>query len=860
VPQVAVGLGAAFTGFTAAMAASPLLAAAVQIGASVALSAAAKALAPRPQSQAQTVSVRAPVVPRDIVYGRVRKGGVLIFAHRTRNDGKDFLHLIYALAGHQVQAIEAVYFDGEEAINVTQGTRSAKYQDSLQWDVRLGTATQSAIANAFLPTSVWGADHRCLGVPLLYIRLRGEADDYPNGIPNVTVLLRGRNEIFDPRTNSTGWTTNAALCLADYLAWSRFGLGLGYGAEGGIDTATLIAAANVCDEQVARAPGTQPNPGLQIFPVVGAPSGTGVTEPRYTCNGVLSTAASPKENVEALLTAMGGRAIYTADRWRIYAAAYTPPTVALTAADIRENGINVQTRRSIADNFNRVRGQFVAPENDWQPDDFPAYTSATYLAEDQGIESWRDIALPMTISAGTAQRLAKIELERTRRQQVVQVSGMLSAWRAQVGDTVTLDYPRWGWFQKPFEVRKVMLAIQDGALVPELTLAEASPLQYDWNATEEQIYAAAPQTSLPDPFQIGSPGAPVIAEELYLTRTGTVEAKAVITWPASEGPFVSGYEVQWRKTAGGLSPPNLAWTTLVSTTELRAEQLAMESGARMEWRVQAVNTFGARSEWASASRTIVGLNALPVALTGVTIQSNGNMAVLKWGLPADLDVRIGGRVLIRHSASNTPSWANSVTVDEVAGSTTTATVPLKPGTYLLRASDSRGFLGPVTGVSTKGATWVPFVNVSTITESPTFPGAKTNVTVVSSTLRLTSPSLVGVYTFNAGLDLGSEQAVRLRSVIDVSAISLTTTIDQRTDLIDTWPDFDGTEGADTDAIVEVRTTDDNPAGSPTWSAWTRLDATEEAFRGAQFRVRLLSRSADFVPAVLALSVRVDEVA
>jgi hypothetical protein len=248
-----------------------------------------------------------------------------------------------------------------------------------------------------------------------------------------------------------------------------------------------------------------------------------------------------------------------------------------------------------------------------------------------------------------------------------------------------------------------------------------------------------------------------------------------------------------------------------------------------------------------------------VALTSVTIQTNGNNAILKWALSADVDVRIGGRIQIRHSASASPSWSNSVSMDEVAGSSTTAAVPLKPGTYLLRAVDSSGIPGPVVMVETKGATWVPFANVDQIDEHPSWTGTKTNVSIDGSSIKLTNVANPGTYAFAGALDLGLEKAVRLRSVIDVSAITLNSTIDDRDDPVDLWFDFDDTEGAEIDVIVEARTTDDDPGGTPTWGPWTRLDATETAFWGAEFRARLLSYSADYNPVVSALSVIVDEV-
>ena len=207
----------------------------------------------------------------------------------------------------------------------------------------------------------------------------------------------------------------------------------------------------------------------------------------------------------------------------------------------------------MSSNFNGVRGQFVSPENDWQPDDFPAYASDVYLAEDGGEQKWRDISLPFTISAAMAQRLAKIELERARRQMTVRLSGKLSAWAATVGDVVTLSYARWGFAAKPFEVQGVSLdltASGDGVLLlPELVLRETSPLVYDWTASEEQIYAAAPRTALPRAHDIPAPGPPQVTEEIYVTRDGGgLKVLAKITWAAAPSGFVAAYQLQARRS------------------------------------------------------------------------------------------------------------------------------------------------------------------------------------------------------------------------------------------------------------------------------------------------------------------------
>ena len=70
-------------GVAAAFAATGLVGFAASFGASMLLSAAAQAMMPAPslgqmEMKARTVTVREPVMPREMVYGQVRKGGVIV--------------------------------------------------------------------------------------------------------------------------------------------------------------------------------------------------------------------------------------------------------------------------------------------------------------------------------------------------------------------------------------------------------------------------------------------------------------------------------------------------------------------------------------------------------------------------------------------------------------------------------------------------------------------------------------------------------------------------------------------------------------------------------------------------------------
>lgn len=848
---------------TAVIGSAFLAKAALSIVGSLLLSAASQALAPKPKMPVQQnfgvrVSQRAALVPREMVYGRTRKGGTIIFMH-TSGAGNSILDLVITVAAHRVQKIGAIYFDGVAAIadGATEGT-GRWAGNAFVWRA-LGGDDQTAFASslgAFL-SELWSPAHRLRGVAAIHLRLiynqSGGQDVWPTGLPNITFDVEGKNDIFDPRTDTVGYTENAALCLADYMTHPVYGLSAVIGQD--IDEDDLIASANICAESVLL-------------------SGGG-SEARYTCNGIVSLDQSRQAIIQSLLTAMQGTCAFAAGKWHIHAGAYRVPTVTLTADDARPGGIRVVTRQSMAENFNAVRGTFVSPENDWQPDDFPAYASPVYLAEDNAERRWKDIALPFTVSASMAQRLAKVDLERQRRQITVEFSGKLKCWEAKVGDTITLDYPRLGWAAKPFEVKALRVELVGGQLLPVLTLRETSPLVYSWDASEAQIYAAAPRTTLPGPFDIDAPGITSAIEELYVTRQGDgVKALVRLGWSASVSRSVIAYEIEGRLDGG-------EWTLLGRTSALTFEALDVTPGF-WQFRVRAESILGVRSAWAEIVIQVFGLLGTPSALTGVSLQSAGGLAVLKWDLHSDLDVRIGGQIVIRHSTSLAPTWASSVSVDEVAGGMTIGVVPLMPGAYILRARDSSGILGPVSIVQTAGIQALPFLAIGTLQEDDEFAGARSDVAIVGTTLQLSDGTLfsshasiaalpsvgypsgvvdvTGIYEFATVFDFATIKTVRLRRDLDVASIRVLDRIGQRVGNVSTWESFSGAVGAEGDVWVEVATTDDDPSGSPIWSDWSLVENDEITARGVKARAILTTDDANFTPRVSRLRLHADEVA
>jgi hypothetical protein len=401
--------------------------------------AASKLLAPKMPSFAdsslsdRSQMVRSPISARTIVYGKSRVSGTIVYLSTTGTKN-EFLHIVLTLAGHEVEAIDEVYFN-DELVPLTGNTPTGFYAGVARVNKKRGvpgdTADADLIADtASLTDGKWTSDHKLSGIAYLYVRLTWDAEKFPSGIPNISAVIRGK-KVLDPRTATTAYSANAALCLRDYLTDTALGMGM-TAAE--VDDTAFGVAATICEEQV------------QILPL--SPT---VYENRYEANGVIVTSASPDENIGKLLSAMGGLIAYTGGRIVPYASAYRIPTVTLTEKHF-VGPLNVQTRTSARDRVNSVKGVYVSETNNWQVTDFPTISSATYVTADNNNVFFRDVVLPFTTSPSCAQRLAVLELRRAREEITFSARFRLEAMQVRAGDTVMITNEKLGWSSKVFEV------------------------------------------------------------------------------------------------------------------------------------------------------------------------------------------------------------------------------------------------------------------------------------------------------------------------------------------------------------------------------------------------------------------------
>lgn len=802
------------------------------------------------QAQGRDQVVRSSVANRTVVYGRAMVSGPLVFA-ASSGSGNGVLHLVIPLAAHQIDAVEEVYFN-DVALGALDGSgnvTNGPYAGYARITKHLGAPGALADADLVAANVGWTADHRGSGVAYIVVRLVFNQDVYPTGIPNVKCVVRGK-PVYDPRTGLTVWSQNPALAARDYLT-STYGL---EATSAEVDDAFVIAAANVCDEAMALA--------------------AGGTEPRYTCNGVADLGDTPRNIMEALLSSMAGHLVYSGGKYLMHPGAYSAPAVTISADDLR-GPVRVRPRITRRDLFNAVRGTFVSPEAFWQPTDFPTVSNATYAVQDGGQVIWRDMALAYTTSAATSQRIAKLMLERSRQGITVEMPCKLTAFKVATLETVMLTLPQLGWAAKEFKVLEWKFSPEGGV---DLVLQEETAASYAWNDGMETVIDPAPDSNLTNPFTLAAPGAPSVTESLYQTTGSSgVKSRATITCAPVDDAFVSGYLFEYRfmESAGWTD-----WTTLAAVRE-PAVDLNDTAPGTYQVRVRAINTLQVKSAYSpTVTKELMGLTAQPAAVSNFSVSKVGGVAVGAWDLTGDLDVRIGGRAVIRHSPQTTgATWQDGVVFDEFAGDTVSGLLPLVTGTYMAKFKDSSGAYSAsmASFVATEGMV-TGFTTVATSTQAPTFPGAKTDTVVSGSVLQLDSPALwdsftdpidtwptidsfgplvsAGSYAFDNYLDLTSVATRRVEADIKVYSSDNTNLIDDRTALIDDWDDIDGAIVNDCDATLYFAATNDDPTASPVWGAWTPFFVADVTCRAVKFRLDLVSGNPSHQIAVSTLTVHV----
>lgn len=812
----------------------------------------------------------------------------------------------------------------ETVSDTISGKTTSRYQRSYRvelagsgpWDIRLRRITADSVASNVQNKTYFDSYTEIIDAKLSYpnsaiVGVEVDSAQF-NAIPRRGYHIKGiRCSVpsnYDPVTRvytgvwdgtfDVAWTDNPAWCFYDMITAGRYGLGDFIDADQ-VDKWALYDIGRYCDELV--------------------PNGFGGTEPRFTCNLYLQTREEAYNVISSMASIFRGMAWWASES--ITAAADKPgDAVALfNAANVvggafSYSGASIKARHTVAlvswndpaDQYRQKieyvedaagialygvitsevlavgctsRGQahrlgrwiLYSERLETETVSFRCGMDGTYLAPGAVIQT-QDAAragkrfggrvVSATTTAITIDAAVTIELGKTYTLSTMLPDGTLESRTVSTAPATTATLAVSPAFTAAPQVSAIwVLAASD--LTPEVWrvvgLAEVDVGVLEVTALSHRTdkYDAVEQNLLLEPLQTSAvssiPASPAnvqIVESLYQTGA-EIKTQIAISWDSAAGML---WDVTYRRDDNNwVLLPRMNVSTVVVPDVLPGF---------VEVRVTAINAIGARSIPSSASANILGKTAPPVAVTGFSVIKVSGLGLAQWDLHPDLDVRVGGQIVVRHSpAVSGAVWSDGVIVDTFDGNATTGTLALMTGTYMVKALDSTGnwSTAEASFVATEGMV-TGFVTVGSSIQHPTFAGSKVSTIKVGSVLQLDAATAwdaltgnvddfgpvdalggsaaSGTYDFDAALDLSTVATRRFEADIDAAAFDTGDFIDARSNNLDDWSDLDGASVNDCDATLFISTTDDNPAGSPTWGAWVPFFVSDFTCRAARFQLLL----------------------
>lgn len=567
-----------------------------------------------------TQQFRQPTAPRKYIYGECRVSGGIAYIGSTENNKYLHMVILLAdhevsEIGELIindKSIPPHYIDNNGMVI------NGFYKDRIRVKKYLGLPNQLADTDLISEVENWTENHRLQGISYIYMRLESDRNVFTSGLPNISAYIKGK-KIYDPRYDAIRYTPNIALIASDYLADEKIGFKVNKNEFSLLDESAnfcdslqevieksyKIISADINNDTIElsgdslflqtgdkiRFSGSNlPSP-INInseyyvisyqrigYPMIKIASnfdnaiqgisinitGAGLNstnrkvikigEPKYHGGGIVDSSVELGRNLQEIYSGMAGNVIFAGGKYIIRVGKYYPPVYHFNENDIVSN-ISVTTKKSKQTRFNRVKGIFTSAINNGNPADYPIVKNALYESEDGEVIE-RDLTLPFTQRPSTAQRIAKIELERQRQEIIISASFNLKAFKVMAGDNIYFSFSKYGWVNKVFEVIEWSLGIEENEGVPlpviNMVLQENASGVYDWNNGDETTVDLAPNSLLPNPFYVEAVTGLSLDSILISTQSGDKTYKVLASWDSHPNSFVKQggfFEIEFKRTA-----------------------------------------------------------------------------------------------------------------------------------------------------------------------------------------------------------------------------------------------------------------------------------------------------------------------
>lgn len=377
------------------------------------------------QQQERKQMLRSGAAACNVVYGRNRSAGVLVFAEEDTDDN---LYLVATHASHPLHKVEHYKLNDEFIIEI----------DNSLWDYRTYKDGAVTADQELLKTPSWRDDMVGKGFAWYWMKLKFDQTAFPQGVPNINVEKWGW-EIVDPRSNQAGWSDNPVICILHYLKHYM------HYQDDELIIESFINAANVCDEWV-----TLPDDAGQ--------------EKRYRIGAEFELSENPADVLDKMKATCGGEWIKVGGRLGITVAAYYGPAVIEITEDDIIGDVELQPEVERQDAINTIRGKFNDASQDYIETDYPQVSVKSYVDED-GETIINDMDLSFVQSPWQCQRLAHIAIMRNRFGMQLSLPCNLRGFKAVPGSIIKVNLAGLGIDALEFRVLDWEFSIDNGVVL-----------------------------------------------------------------------------------------------------------------------------------------------------------------------------------------------------------------------------------------------------------------------------------------------------------------------------------------------------------------------------------------------------------
>ena len=617
-------------------------------------------------------ATRAPLAPRQIVYGQCRVGGTMVHVETTGTDNY-LLHMVTAIAGHEIESLETLRLNdintttttstinGSTVYTVTNADFTNTENDNNFGSGRLvrysfEDGSQTAV-NGFMNAQLasMGTTDKFLGCAYVYIQMVFDAEKFGGGMPAISFEVKGKN-VYDPRTGANATTdlqrSNPALIIRDYLTDTQYGIKAKTSEINDTTNAGGFAsAANTCDQQVTLADGS-------------------TQERRYTANGFTNFSANGNGVLESLLSSMAGKMSYVNGQFTVFAGASQTPSLIITDDELL-SPIAVSTNSSSGDLYNSVKPIYVDASLNYTSTDAEVYQDSTFLNADTpsgestaNYVKQMETQLPFTVTDTMAQRLGRIALKSQRQTTSLSVLVSLQFMRLQPNDWVYLTNERLSYNQKVFEVLSTNMEVIQDADVPviatrlELKEIEASVFNFATNDyTTGQAEGSDVSTG---DYSVTAPSNLSLAQQNAIDGT-TSKVDILVSWTNNASDKVTLTEITYKLSTDS----NYTSDFTAGKGVAKASIPNVVVGSTYNVKIRHIDVNGVASAYTSAVNiTIAAASTAPSTPSNLSASASKGQILVSWTNPNNTDLRA---VKVYRKTSNSTPTDDTNLVDTLAG-------------------------------------------------------------------------------------------------------------------------------------------------------------------------------------------------